>query len=524
MTEGVVDRTFVLGLDGVPWGLVSSWVSDGELPNFQKLMETGASGPLESTRPATTALAWPSIATGVRADKHGVYAFKRLTESYTTEMNTSAEVEQAALWDILSPSVVANVPMTYPAREIAGTMVTGMMTPSMDEGFTHPPELAEEITTEIPEYQIGLDWSEYDGWEEQFREDFSELLATRRTLMQSLMGTDEWRLFFFVYTAPDRLQHLVWEDDVLLQHYRTLDDILGDVMSFVSEHDANLFVVSDHGFGPVSTFVQVNTILEQHGFLTRKESGGSRGLLERIGITKETVRKGLQRVNAEELVHSALPDSVIETAAGSIPGDDVLYDVDFSNTAAFMSNYGNVYINDTERFENGTVAPADREQTKDQVKAVLESVTDSRTDQSLLEVYDGDDEFPTDSASPDLVLVPVEGYTVDKTLSEEILTDSGKTAGDHRPEGILYAWGPNVEAGVQISNASVYDITPTILQSQLQDIPRQTDGRVLDIFSPGSLPDRTDPSFRDYRSSEATATDAEFDDVEERLKGLGYLN
>ncbi len=525
MTGGAVERTFVFGLDGVPWDLLSRWATNGDLPNFQTLMEEGVSGPLESTTPPTTPLAWPSIATGVRPDKHGIYAFRRLTESYTTEMNTSNEVKQPALWDILTPSVVGNVPMTFPARVREGKMVTGMMTPSMDEKFTHPPELADQIEATVPEYEIGLNWSEYDGWEGEFEADFSALLAARRKLMQQLMKTDEWNLFFFVYTEPDRLQHLVWEEDILLEHYRELDDILGEVMSYVTENDANLFVVSDHGFESVSQLVHVNTVLEQHGFLTRKQSDGSRGLLESVGITKERVRKGLRAVNAEQLVHSVLPDSVVDTAAGAIPGDDVLYDVEFSDTEVFMANYGNVYVNDTERFDTGTVDPQDKERIKNEAKAVLESLADPETDERLLEVYDGTEMFPTDPESPDIVLQSCEGYTIEKTLSEELQTNVGAIAGDHNSRGIIHVWGPNIESGIRIPDATVYDVAPTILQSHLREIPQNTDGRVLDVFSPGSPPDRTEPSFADYHSAETTAGhDDEFDDVEERLRGLGYLD
>lgn len=525
MTDDAADRTFVLGLDGVPWELLGSWVDDGELPNFRELTETGASGPLRSTTPPTTPLAWPSIATGVRPDKHGIYAFRRLTEAHTTEMNTSRAVEQPTLWDVLSPSVVANVPMTFPAGEMDGTMVTGMMTSSMDEGFTHPPELADRIEAEIPAYEIGLDWNEYDGWDEQFSADFSEMLAARRRLMRLLMGTEEWRLFFFVYTAPDRLQHLVWEEDVLLEHYRELDDVLGEVLSFVADSGANLFVVSDHGFGPVSRLVHVNTALQRHGYLARKEADGSRKLFESVGITKERVRQGLQAVNAEQFVHSVLPDAVVDTAAGAIPGDDVLYDVEFSETAAFMSDCGNVYVNDAERFASGAVDPDDRQRVKDEVNTLLESLTDDETGEALLDVYDGDELFPTDPGSPDLVLESAEGYALDKTLTDEVVTDSGATAGDHGPEGILYAKGPNVEEGCRISGATVYDVAPTVLQSQLRAIPEHADGRVLDVFAPGSPPEQTETTFADYRSSRTSARSGdEFDDVEERLRGLGYID
>jgi hypothetical protein len=38
-----------------------------------------------------------------------------------------------------------------------------------------------------------------------------------------------------VFTAPDRLQHLNWDETVLLEHYRYLDDILGEVIDYTEE-------------------------------------------------------------------------------------------------------------------------------------------------------------------------------------------------------------------------------------------------------------------------------------------------
>ncbi|NIR37171.1 MAG: phosphodiesterase, partial [Actinobacteria bacterium] len=57
------ERAFVLGFDGVPWTLLTRFVEAGALPNVERVMAEGAAGPLESTTPPTTPLAWPSIAT-----------------------------------------------------------------------------------------------------------------------------------------------------------------------------------------------------------------------------------------------------------------------------------------------------------------------------------------------------------------------------------------------------------------------------------------------------------------------------
>ncbi|MFC7045389.1 alkaline phosphatase family protein [Halobacteriaceae archaeon GCM10025711] len=523
---------FVLGLDGVPWGLIEEWVADGELPTFARFFEEGATGPLRSTTPATTALAWPSIATGVWPDQHGVYAFRRLTRSYTHEMNTSGDVRRPSLWNVASPAVVGNVPMTYPATEIDGTLVTGMMTPTLDGTATHPPEFVETLTGEIPEYRIGLNWAEYHGKRDEFVEELTALVEARRKLMRLLMETDDWRLFFFVYTAPDRLQHLVWEEDVLLDHYRYLDDVLGEVCSYAADRDANLFVVSDHGFGPISKLVSVGAALERSGHLTRKEESGTRGVFDAMGLTKDRVLDALGSVGLDAAtLLDRLPKSVVDTAAGAIPGEHQLYDVAYDETTAFVHATGNVYVNDEERFDQGTVPVGEVDDVKREVSADLESLTDPETGDRVLDVFDGDDLFPRDPESPDLVVEARPGYAKTTALADDVFVEPGAMTANHRPEGIFLALGPDVEPGADVTDASVVDVAPTVLQSMGKPVPANADGTVLDaVFDPDSGPARNPVETAEYTTSGTKKGDGEdedesenYADVEDRLRGLGYI-
>ncbi len=518
-------RAFVLGLDGVPWDLIRRWTGEGKLPNFARLIEEGAAGPLSSTTPDETPLAWPTIATGVWPDKHGVYGFQHLEPEYTHRMNTSADVRRPELWDILSPAVVGNVPMTYPASEIDGTLVTGMMTPEMGDRFTHPPKFHDEIRETIPDYRIGLSWDEYRDRPDEFREELSKLLSTRRKLMRRLMD-EEWRLFFFVYTAPDRLQHLIWEDDVLLDHYRELDDVLGEVLEYVESRDSALFVVSDHGFGPISRFVFLNSLLERENLLQRKGGDGTRGALARLGLTKNRVHGLLSRLGvSEKTLVERLPQSVVDSVAAQVPGEHSLYDVDFEETVAFAHGSGNIYVNDTIRFNPGVVTPEDVPAIKEDLRSLFEGLTDPKTEDRALDVHDGDELFPTDPHSPDLVVRGRDEYETAVSLTPSVFADSGSKVASHRPEGIFFAWGPGVEQGATLSEASVTDVAPTVLHSLGEAVPSDADGRVLkEIFHDGSKPGRRAVSQREYsEAGSSESVEADFDDVEDRLRGLGYM-
>lgn len=530
------DRAFVLGLDGVPWNLLEGWAAAGDLPNVQRLFTEGAAGPLESTTPATTALAWPTLATGVRPDKHGSYGFRQLQPDYTHRMNTSDDISAATLWDRLAPAVVANVPMTYPAQPVDGELVTGMMTPRFDERATHPPELAADVLSEIPDYEISLDWNEYQDRPEELITDLTAVLGARRELMRKLMEREDWQLFFFVYTAPDRLQHLVWDEDRILDHYQLVDDILGEVLDYVERHDATLFVVSDHGFGPVEQMVNVNTALEQSGYLTQAETSGTRGALARAGLGKKSVRAAMDRVGIDETaLLGRLPDALVERVANAVPGEHVLFDVDYGETLAFCYGPGTVYVNDTERFEDGTVDPMDREQIRDEVASTLRALHDPETGEQVLRVYDGTTLFPTDGGAPDLVVRGRDDYHVGTDLSETVFSAPETLNATHRSEGVAFAWGPDIAAGASLADAEVTDLAPTLLHAIGEPVPADTDGRVwTEAFEPGSGPatrpvergmadtSRATPSATETDTDRDRAEDTEA--VEERLRGLGYLD
>lgn len=521
-------KVFVLGLDGVPWQLLSEWATAGKLPTFATLFEDGVAGPLESTIPATTPVAWPSITTGVRPDQHGVYSFYELTSEYRRRVNTGRDVDCYRLWDLLSPAVVGNVPLTHPARDIEGAIVTGMMTPSVTaDGLTSPPSLATELRETVPDYQVGLDWNEYHGRAEALFDDLCELLRSRQTMMNWLLNREEWRLAFFVFTGPDRLQHLVWDRRILLEYYQLVDELLADVYQHVTKNDATLFVVSDHGFGPIDNFVHVNTALVDEGHTVPEGRSTGQKFLESVGITKTNVLALLGAAGVDtHTMTSFLPRKLVDSVASSVPGSHELYDVSYDETVAFVDAPGNVYVNDAERFADGCVDPTDRAAVTAQIQQVFSSLTDPETGDHLLDVYEGQQLFPRDDRAPDLVVQGRSGYKVKTGLADTLLTDPGVHAADHRPEGIFLAAGPNVDASSEVENATVFDVAPTVLRAAGVEVPEYVDGSVLaDLFANDKLSDARMESVSSKLTESRTVgeDDTDFTDVEDRLRGLGYM-
>lgn len=518
-------RAVVLGLDGVPWDLLEGWLGTGHLPNLTAVAEAGVAGPLDSTRPPSTPLAWPSIATGCWPDKHGIYAFYRLRADYSRRMNTSAALGGVPLWEVATPAVVGNVPMTYPATDIDGTMVAGMMSPGIGEGFTHPASLAATIREEIPDYVVGLNWSEYRDDRETFVDDVTAMVAARRSLLRLLLERRQWRLFFFVFTAPDRLQHLCWDEAVLRRHYALLDEVVGEVRAHATAADANLFIVSDHGFGPVDRTVHVNELLARNDYLAGRDRTGTRGILDRAGVTKETVSATLDRLGVSPgAMARSLPRWLVESVAERVPGRGSLYDIGYESSSAFVHGPGNVYVNDTDRFDPGVVDPADRGRVRSALRDLFAGFADPESGEPVFSVASGDELFPTDDRAPDLVLTPEPGYKLVKGLASDVLADAPPNTGDHRPAGVFLAAGPDV-SGSSFDGATVVDVAPTVLHGLGEAIPAAADGAVLDVYGPDTEPGRRPVGTRDYERAQAATTDddADFDDVERRLRGLGYV-
>ncbi|MGM0590453.1 MAG: alkaline phosphatase family protein, partial [Halobacteriota archaeon] len=328
---------------------------------------------------------------------------------------------------------------------------------------------------------------------------------------------------------PDRLQHLVWDESILLEHYRQLDDILGDVLDRAASADANLFVVSDHGFGPVRTAVRTNAVLRDAGYLTTRAGTGTRGVLERVGITKSTLGSTLEKVGVDQrtLVETVVPRRVVDELAVRVPGTQSMYDVDFSRTRAFVRGYGNVYVNDAVRFDRGTVHPESIPDIKAQLTRLFEALTDPSTGRQVLSVADGDDIFPNDSKSPDLVLEASPEYAVSTRLTGEWFAKS-KAEASHRKDGILLAIGPDVASGATL-DAQVVDIAPTVLHALGRPVPEYVDGEVLwELFDPDSLPanrpvQTTEDTGERRRRNRSPELDADLGKVKERLQGLGYM-
>jgi hypothetical protein len=129
--------------------------------------------------------------------------------------------------------------------------------------------------------------------------------------------------------------------------------------------------------------------------------------------------------------------------------------------------------------------------------------------------------------APDILLEPAEQYSL--THAKTALEDADWISGDHRIEGVIVAAGPGVTAFEQ--PPLLIDLAPTILAALGAPASIEHTGRVLhEVVGSEAKISRGEPSKPAASISgmpsgdgESNVSDTEADEMEEHLRGLGYL-
>jgi predicted AlkP superfamily phosphohydrolase/phosphomutase len=95
------DKVMVLGFDGMDPGLTTTMLNDGELPNFAKLRAKGHFGPLQTTLPPQSPVAWSSFISGTNPGGHGIFDFiHRDPKTRAPFLSTSMSVPGGRTFDL----------------------------------------------------------------------------------------------------------------------------------------------------------------------------------------------------------------------------------------------------------------------------------------------------------------------------------------------------------------------------------------------------------------------------------------
>ena len=494
-------RVVLIGLDGATWDLIKPWAENGKLPTFKQLMDEGCWGVLESTIPPLSPSAWVSIYTGCKPAKHGIFGFvKRKENSYFYRPISSRDIKKPTVWEILSKhnirSIVINALFAYPPKKINGILITGLGTPSKYSNFVYPPSYKNLILSDFPKYDVDFNEdlliSSNDVKETVRR--VEEITLEQIRLTKYFFENEKWSFMFSIFRALDVIQHFFWNDkDIILKFYRIFDEFLMELIKKFNENDDNkyvLFIVSDHGFGPVKKYFCVNNWLEQIGMLKTYKQ-------KRVHIiTAESIKKALLKLGMRKVVWKLKRSPLIEELLKIIPSEDFDYMnlIEWEKTKAYFyeASDGIINLNLKGREPFGVVT---EDEYNDVVKFIvdkLKDLKDPETGEKIVEnVYSKIDLFNTDDIDvPDIFILMANGYRAvsynkldGRSMFMPPIHGRVLRPGDHYLHGIFIAYGWGISKKRLEKTVKVYDILPTILSVLKIQPYNYMDGKIImDVF------------------------------------------
>jgi predicted AlkP superfamily phosphohydrolase/phosphomutase len=533
----------VFGLDGVPWNLLAKWIEEERLPTLGQLKRDGSSGILESAVPIGTPTSWSSIITGTNPGKHGIYEFMcRKAGSYEFAPVDSGRRKAESVWDILSREGrrvgVFNVPITYPPGVVNGIIVSGLLTPEGRRDFAYPPNLVSDIYRAFPNYRIHPKFKFQEKRESQYLTELMDLISIREKVLLKLLE-DDWDFFMTVFTESDAVQHAFWQyfdrdhpnwrsenesfEGAIFAVFERLDKTIGRAIS--ASGNPTIIVLSDHGNGPLHTFVHLNNFLIQNRFLKLKPrlTTRLRRVLYSLGLSPLEVYEFLASRNI--LNFSDAEISAISSSASLASKLFLSYnDIDWRKSKAYGAmGFGQVFINLIGREPVGAVEANAKEQIIADITETIKRYRDPRNGKYVFaQVFRKDQLYQGNAleSAPDLVLIPRPGYAVFPQYSfahHGVLSRARGISSAHTREGIVLMHGPKIERQ-SFRGASVVDIAPTILSFFGLEADWM-DGKPLVEFGKFK---KGVARIAAIRETGPTFTSTEENELVQHLKDLGY--
>jgi len=541
-------KVVIIGLDGADFNYMDSWLATGKLPNLAKFVHRGSRGRLQSTFLPLTAMAWPSMLTGKNAGKHGLFDFRfRQSGSYTLTPSSTRAMGGNPLHTHLSQLGylvgMINVPMTYPPVEVNGLLITDFTTPTEATDWIYPPQLADQLKKAGVSYPIHdlhelmhMKGLHRDDQIKQFIKKWGEFTVAQTNVACHWMQENDFDFFMIVFSSTDHINHFTPDLDSIFEIYEQVDQAVGQIVETLDE-DTAIFIVSDHGSAPLHKYIVLNRFLTDLGLIQFRHEVAPHFI--KIFTSKFTQKYNQHTANLWQY----LP----QFARTIISWPFLLWDsrlkydyqnIDWQHTHAFAdSGSGAIYINLKGREPNGIVNPGtEYDNLCTQIILNLKELRDPETNKLVIEdAFLGKEIFhgPYMDLAPDIIFSrqdetyrAITGFANDPVIRSTTRPDgTAVDYGYHTRYGILMTAGAKLKGDVSIKDATIYDIAPTVLHLLGIPIPTSMDGRVLqELFLHDTEIVYTEDSIDSITNTETTLSSTALDDIEERLRSLGYLD
>jgi predicted AlkP superfamily phosphohydrolase/phosphomutase len=441
-----------------------------------------------------------------------------------------------------------NVPVTYPPAEVNGVMISGPLSPRDPDRSAWPPGIIQEL-----QEATGRRWWQYDRSDyvpsrpREFLEALEQSNATMAAFACELLARERFDVLMLVLNLVDAASHFFWHymdakhpfhdgadpglTEAVRDAYHYIDGLVGRLTE-AAGRDADVMLVSDHGFGPLLRMVNLNNFLAERGYLALKRSpaAGAKRLLRRLGLTPARVMAGLERVGLDWLVYRmsrGLRNRLIGTM-GSYA------DVDWSKTVCYSRGHmGQVYFTPEVRADPDRFAALRAEVAH----ALRTGLVDPDSGQPVVsELLFGTDIYagPHASEGPDIFLV-LDNW---ETIAYPLLSSGSalftphvqkNRYGNHRMNGMFCAAGPSFRSAGRLQPLSILDVAPTVLRVRGVAVPEHIDGSTAEGVVCDHVLARAPQEAPPSRSvapdgdGQADLSEDEQRQRRERLRDLGYL-
>ncbi|MFZ4740897.1 MAG: alkaline phosphatase family protein [Bacteroidales bacterium] len=290
MSNPIAKKVLLIGWDAADWNVINPLMDAGEMPALEKLVNNGVIGNILTLNPPLSPMLWTSIATGVKADKHGILGFTEpdpIQGGIRPVNGTSRKVK--SIWNILNSenkktNVISWWP-SHPAEPINGAMVSNFYQPAkenisepwgMYDGTIHPQEYSHilEMLRVHPEELTAAhilpfipDLAHLDPQYTNVIKGITKILAETATVQSAttwLMENTEWDFTAVYFDGIDHICHGFMKyhppqmpglpDDI----FRMFKDVVNGMYKFhdmmlerliqLAGPNTTIIIVSDHGF------------------------------------------------------------------------------------------------------------------------------------------------------------------------------------------------------------------------------------------------------------------------------------
>ncbi len=496
-------KAIIIGIDGGTFNLIDKFIEKGELPFFSYIKKNGAFSIMESveqdTRVPISPTIWTSLATGKKDEKHKIKSF----------FNLQQDIESARFFEIFNyykmnvgnwgweltwppedygafniPCVMARDDKTIPGN----ISIVQELRRKTKKGKT---SIFENISYFFKLKSIGVNNSTLlslikfylNTPKDKKESDFKRMLIGNRInedVFISLCKKYNPDISFFFIPTADTAAHYFWKyfdkenfpeinneerekyGNYLLEVYREVDRKIQRIYEL--NKDAYLFLLSDHGMGPIRQGSFETISLKNNKFLELTELKEKVDFFH-IGLNIVIVPKENSNIDSKGL-YNYLKN--IKLLPVNLPLFETIE----------MDNTGRIYI---------------KVQQKDK---------DFYKEYNIEDLY---------------VRIGIEKFPFKDIININELERSA----DHEKDGIFLCLGKDIYKGKQLPKSKIYDFLPTLLAVMNIPIAKDFDGDVMPVkdFSEIKYIDTYD--FLIKKRKKIEKTDDEF--VKEELRRLGYL-